>query len=175
MSAQLRQQTLSFHSTRRPEVGRPGPRSKAPTTLTPATSVALIHGARRRRKVGGINEAEAIQAFRDSCARYDAGDPDSDASLDDQPRIKQTQISYSREKKLLAITYFELTDMPRKKDKLDIPISTSLAAGNLGIDRSSLREWKKQKQRILRIKKGAKRWRGISYGRELELEFKLHS
>jgi len=65
--------------------------------------------------------------------------------------------------------------MPRKKDKLDIPISTSLAAGNLGIDRSSLREWKKQKQRILRIKKGAKRWRGISYGRELELEFKLHS
>jgi hypothetical protein len=63
MSAQLRQQTLSFHSTGRTEVGRPGPRSKAPTTLASAASVALIHGARRRRKVGGINEAEAIQAF----------------------------------------------------------------------------------------------------------------
>jgi hypothetical protein len=70
MSAQLRQQTLSFHSTGRPEVGRPGPRSKAPRTLTPATSTASIYGARRRRKVGGINEAEAIQAFRDSRAHY---------------------------------------------------------------------------------------------------------
>jgi hypothetical protein len=63
MSAQLRQQTLSFNSTGRPEVGRPGPCSKAPTTLSPAASAALIHRARRRRKVGGINEAEAIQAF----------------------------------------------------------------------------------------------------------------
>jgi hypothetical protein len=74
-------------------------------------------------------------------------------------------MSYSREKKLLAITYFELTDMPGKKDRPDIPISASLAAGNLGIDRSCLREWKKQKQRILRMKKGAKRWRGVSCGR----------
>jgi hypothetical protein len=88
MSAQLRQQTLSFN---RPEVRRPGPRSKAPPTLTLAASAALIHGARRRRKVGGINEAEAIQAFRDSRAHYDAGDPDSDASLDDdRPQIKRT-------------------------------------------------------------------------------------
>jgi hypothetical protein len=84
-------------------------------------------------------------------------------------------MSYSREKKLLAITYFELTDMPGKKDRPDVPISASLAIENLGIDRSCLREWKKQKQRILRMKKGAKRWRGISCGRELELEFKLHS
>jgi hypothetical protein len=65
--------------------------------------------------------------------------------------------------------------MPKKKGRADIPISVSLAAGNLGIDQSSLREWKKQKQRILRMKKGAKRWRGVSCRRELELEFKLHS
>jgi len=95
-SAQLHQQTLSFNSTRRPEVWRPGPCSKAPPTLTLAASAALIYGARRRRKVGGINEAKAIQAFRDSCAHYDTGDPDSDASLDnDRPQIKRTQISYS--------------------------------------------------------------------------------
>jgi hypothetical protein len=65
--------------------------------------------------------------------------------------------------------------MPGRKDRLDVPISAIIAAENLGIDRSCLREWKKQKQRILRMKKGAKRWRGVSCGRELELEFKLHS
>ena len=101
-------------------MGRPGPRSKAPPTLIPAASAALIHGARRRRKVGGINEAEAIQAFRDSRAHYDAGDPNSDISSDDdRPQIKRTRMSYSREK-LLAITYFELTDMPGKKGRSDV-------------------------------------------------------
>jgi len=83
-------------------------------------------------------------------------------------------MSYSREK-LLAITYFELTDMPGKKGRSDGSITVSLAAHNLKIDRSCLREWKKQKQRILRMKKGVKGWRGISCGRESELEFKLHS
>jgi hypothetical protein len=65
--------------------------------------------------------------------------------------------------------------MPGKKGRPDVLISASLAAQNLGIDWSCLREWKKQKQRILRMKKGVKRWRGVSCGRELELEFKLHS
>jgi hypothetical protein len=65
--------------------------------------------------------------------------------------------------------------MPGKKGGPDVPITASLAAHNLKIDWSSLREWKKQKQRILRMKKGAKRWRGVSCGREPELEFKLHS
>jgi hypothetical protein len=123
-------------------------------------STALIYGAWRRRKVGGINEAEAIQAFQDSRAHYSAGDPNGDVSSDDnRPQIKRTRISYSREKKLLAITYFELTDMPGKEGGTDIPITTSLTAHNLKTDRSSLREWKKQKQKILRMKKGAKRWR----------------
>jgi hypothetical protein len=65
--------------------------------------------------------------------------------------------------------------MPRKKGRLDVPITASLAAHNLKIDQSSLREWKKQKQRILRMKKRAKQWRGVSCRREPELEFKLHS
>jgi hypothetical protein len=64
--------------------------------------------------------------------------------------------------------------MPRKKDCPDVPITASLASKNLGINQSSLREWKKQKQRILRIKKGAMRFRGQSQGRELEMEFELH-
>jgi hypothetical protein len=64
--------------------------------------------------------------------------------------------------------------MPGKKDTPDVPISASLACKNLGIDRSSLREWKRDKQRILRMKKGAMRYRGQLYGREPEMEFELH-
>ena len=102
MSAQLRQQTLSFSSAGRPQANRPRPRPKAPTTLTPAASSALINGARRRRKVGGINEANVIEAFRSSRAHYDAGEPDSDTDSDDDLGLKKKQrrIGYSREKKL---------------------------------------------------------------------------
>ena len=35
MSAQLRQQMISFSSAGRLQANRPGPRPKAPTTLTP--------------------------------------------------------------------------------------------------------------------------------------------
>jgi hypothetical protein len=48
--------------------------------------------------------------------------------------------------------------MPRKRGAPDIPISVSLACKNLGIDRSSLREWKRDKQKILRMKRGAMRY-----------------
>ena len=58
------------------------------TTLTPAASDALIHGAQRRCKAGGINESEAIQAFRDSRAHYNAGDLNSDASLDNEGDVE---------------------------------------------------------------------------------------
>ena len=76
----LRQQTLTFAQSGRIDAKRPGPRLKGPTTLTPAASAVLIHGARRRRKVGGVNEAEVIEAFRSSRAHHDAGEPDSDDS-----------------------------------------------------------------------------------------------
>jgi hypothetical protein len=91
MSVQLRQQTLSFNSTgstRRREVECPRPGSKAPTTITLAASAALIRRAWWWRKVGGINEAEAIQALRDCLACYDAGDPDSDASSNDEDNVE---------------------------------------------------------------------------------------
>ena len=65
--------------------------------------------------------------------------------------------------------------MPRKKDdSANVPILTLLASKNLGIDQHSLREWKIHKQRILRIKKGAKRARGPLLRRELEMKFQLH-
>jgi hypothetical protein len=65
--------------------------------------------------------------------------------------------------------------MPGKKDdSANIPISTLLASKNLGINQHSLREWKIHKQRILRIKKGAKRARGPSLRREPEMEFQLY-
>jgi len=44
-----------------------------------------------------------------------------------------------------------------KKNELDIPISLTVALAKLKINQKSLREWKNQKLRILRIKKGAKR------------------
>jgi hypothetical protein len=177
----LRQQTLTFAQSGRIDANRPGPRPKAPTTLSPAASAALIHGTRRRRKVGGVNEAEVIEAFRSSRAHHDAGEPDSDdsQSSDDNGNgghhTKKTRQSYSREKKLQAINYFELTDMPGKQGEPDVPISLTLASTKLKLDRKCLREWKKQKLRILRMKKGAKRWRGQSVGREPLLEFNLHS
>jgi transposase-like protein len=98
MSSQLQQQKLSFHSSGRVEAKRSGPASKPRTTISPT----LLHSHRRRRKVGGINEIDVIRAFQQSCAHRDAGEPDSDASLDDDdgPRIKLQCTGYSREKKL---------------------------------------------------------------------------
>jgi hypothetical protein len=63
-----------------PQTNRPRPRPKAPTTLTPAASSALINRARRRRKVGSINEAKVTKAFQSSRAHYNAGEPDLSAS-----------------------------------------------------------------------------------------------
>ena len=79
MPDQLHQQKLSFHSSGRVEAKRPGPASK-PQTATPLT---LLHSQRRRRKVGGINEIDVIQAFQQSRAHRDAGEPDSDVSASD--------------------------------------------------------------------------------------------
>jgi hypothetical protein len=93
----------------------------------------------------------------------------------DSHHTKKTRQSYSREKKLQAINYFELTDMLGKQGEPDVPISLTLASTKLKLDRKCLCEWKKQKLRILRMKKGAKRWRGQSVGREPLLEFNLHS
>jgi hypothetical protein len=64
--------------------------------------------------------------------------------------------------------------MPGKNNGPDEPISMTLASANLKLDRKSLREWKNQKLKILRMKKGAKRWRGQSIGGKPLLEFNLH-
>jgi hypothetical protein len=63
----------------------------------------------------------------------------------------------TQEKKLLAILYYELTDMLGKKEgDLMVPISLRLVLLNLNVDQHYLREWKEQKQKILQTKKGAK-------------------
>jgi hypothetical protein len=153
MSAQLRQQTLSFHSSGAPRANRPGPRPKAPT----ATNIPLNRGG--RRLVGGINEQEATEAFTKSRMRFAAGLPDSDvdSSDPDDNSTKKTRISYSREKKLQAITYFEMTDVLGTKGRANTPIPLAQAARTLGIDRKQLRDWQRNKTKILHIKKGAKR------------------
>ena len=141
---------ISFSSAGRLQANRPGPHPKAPTTFTPAASSALINGAQRHCKVGGINEADVIQAFRSSRTHYDAGEPDSSASDSDGdmgPRKKQRRIAYSREKKLQAITYLASTDMPGKGGS-DIPITLSYAAKQLCVDRHCLRDWKEIKPRF---------------------------
>jgi hypothetical protein len=102
----LRQQTLTFAQSGRINTNRPGPRPKAPTALTSTAAAVLIHGARRQRKVGGVNEAEVIKVFRSSRAYYNAGEPDSDDSQssdnngDKGHHKKKTRQSYSRKKKL---------------------------------------------------------------------------
>src|SRR5580700_12267761 len=80
MSALLRQATLSFHSSGRVDANRPGPRPKAPTSLSTAASAALIYGARNRRQVGGINETDLVQSLENSRAHAAVGEPDSDDS-----------------------------------------------------------------------------------------------
>jgi len=78
----LRQQTLTFAQLGRIDANRPGPRPKPPLPLTHTASATLIRGIGGRRKVGGVNEAEVIAAFRFSRAHYEAGEPDSDSSQD---------------------------------------------------------------------------------------------
>jgi hypothetical protein len=157
MSAQLRQQTLSFHSSGAPQANRPGPRPKAPT----AANIPLTRGGGGRRLVGGINEQEATEAFTESRIRFVVGLPDSDtdSSDSDDKRPKKTRISYSREKKLQAITYFEMTDVLGTKGRATTPIPLARAVRTLGIDRKQLRDWRRNKTKILHIKKGAKQGR----------------
>jgi hypothetical protein len=89
----------------------------------PAASNTLIFGHKRRRTVGGVNEIQVIEAFRSSCEHQAAGEPNSDNSElydsdgDHKPRPKLRRNAYSREKKLLAVTYCELTDMLGKKEE----------------------------------------------------------
>lgn len=111
MSAILRQATLSFRSSGRNDANRPGPRPKAPTTLSAAASAALIYGAAIRRRVGRIYEKDLDQSLENSRAYAAAAEPDSDDSeaeaesdSDYQPRPKARQNANSREKMLAVIT-----------------------------------------------------------------------
>jgi DDE superfamily endonuclease len=183
MSAQLRQQTLSFTQRGQIQANRPGPRSKAPTTISIAKQHTLIYSAKRRRQVGGINEAEAIEAFKRSRDHFTAGEPDSgdesSGSEGNGPPIlsrKRRRAAYSREKKLQAITYITSTDIQKKGAAIGVmePISLLYASEKLKVDRKNLRDWKNSKEKILGMKKGAYRARGPSLGREPLLESKLN-
>jgi hypothetical protein len=74
--------------------------------------------------------------------RFAAGLPNSDidSSDSDDNQPKKTRISYSREKKLQAITYFEMTDVPGTKGRPNTPIPLAQAARTLGIDQKQLRD-----------------------------------
>jgi hypothetical protein len=89
------------------QANKPGHRPKAPTTLPIAVSNALIYSSKRRRQVGGVNEATAIEAFRSlrthfNASESDSGDASSGSEGDGPPKLsrKRRRAKYSREKKL---------------------------------------------------------------------------
>ena len=107
MSAQLRQQTLSFTQRGQIQANRPGARPKAPTTISTAKQHTLIYSAKRRRQVSGINKAKAIEAFKRSRDHFTTSEPnsgdESSRSEGNSPPIlsrKRRRAIYSREKKL---------------------------------------------------------------------------
>jgi hypothetical protein len=57
---------------------------------------------------------------------------------------------------------------------LDVLITPSLACKNLRINQHSLQDWKKNKQKILQMKKGVIKLREQLYRKELSLKFKLY-
>ena len=126
---------MSFYQNRRIKANRPGLKPKALTTLITTAFNTLIFGQKRRRKIGGVNESQVIKAFKNSREYQAAGEPDSNNSKfynfdsDYRPRPKLNRNIYSREKKLLAVIYYKLTNIPGKKE------------GDL--------IWKEQKQKIL--------------------------
>ena len=147
---------MSFHQSGRIKTNRPGPKPKALTTLITTASNTLIFGQKRRRKIGGVNERQVIKIFRNFRKHQATGESDSNNSefynsdSDHRPRSKLKRNIYSREKKLLAVIYYKLTDMPEKKEEdLIILIFLYLILLNLKVDRHCLREWKEQKQKIL--------------------------
>lgn len=167
----LRQATLSFHHTGRFNAARPGPLIQ-PDRPLPA---ANVQSRRRRRKVGGINEAEIIRAFQRTHDDMTNGGIDPDASSgEESPSIKKRRRGYTREEKLQAISYLENTDIPGKRGAPDKAVTLIWAGKVLQVDRHSLRDWRRDKVKILKMKKGAKRQRGICVGREPVLEFQLH-
>jgi hypothetical protein len=156
MSAQLRQSMLSFHQSGRIKTNRPGPKPKALTTLITTASNTLIFGQKRRRKIRGVNERQVIKVFRSSRKHQAIEEPDSNNSKfynsdgDHRSRPKLKRNTYSREKMLLAVIYYKLTDILGKKEGDPIIlIFLRLVLSNLKIDRHCLREWKKQNQKIL--------------------------
>jgi len=86
MSNQLnkKQSTLSFHTSGRVLANQPRPKVKAFTTLTAAASAALVFSVQQQRKVGGVNEAEVIKAFKDSRAYYAAKELDSNNNSEEE-------------------------------------------------------------------------------------------
>ena len=158
-----------------------GPKSKPKSTkLTPANIASLTNGVQRRR-TGGLNEAQVIAAFDRSRSHATLGEPDSgddsealDSDGDHRPRPRGKRSSYSREKKILAVQYWKETDMPGKKEGEWIPLSLKKASERLGIDRHCLREWQKFMPKIQAMKKGARRARGPTVGKEHKMEVLLN-
>ena len=164
-------------------VHRPGPRLQPPIQPSSARR-NVVARSQSRRKVGGFNELQIIRTFEASRRRQaeELEDSNSDVSVSDDsdqlPRKAKRlkRIGYSREKKLAAIQYYKMTDIPGKKPgDPDEPISKAYACEKLGIARKSLREWLRDEVKILNTRKGAKRMRlAVSKGNHHELEYHVH-
>jgi hypothetical protein len=124
-------------------VRRPGPRPHAPTVKLPSGNFGVIRN-RIRWKTSGVNKAQVKAVFETSRNRHAEGlegfdEEDSDSEANEHVRKEGKvlkRITYSREKKLQALAYFENTDMPGsgKEEGKFVPISITRASRTLGID-----------------------------------------
>ena len=81
---------------------RPGPQPK------PVVHLPTIRGA--RRITGGVNERYIIDLFDESRRRFAKGIAEESEDEDGIPiQRKRTRLSYTREKKLVAIAYATTT------------------------------------------------------------------
>jgi hypothetical protein len=125
----------------------------------------LPRSQEQTRYVGGLNEQRVRSMFSEFQATQD--DPDDPAEEDDDltipnrllnDYIPQKRHSYPREYKLAAIEYFQTTwinVLGGEKER----ITVRRAARRLKIDRTSLREWVLNKEKIEAQPKGSRRAR----------------
>jgi hypothetical protein len=121
-----------------------------------------------------------IVAFAESRQRFAEGKGEQSDDDDNDKPLQLCQptkrLNYIQEKKLQAILYTEQTYMPptadREPGKL---ISGYLAAKTIKITTKILRDWQRNKLKILNQKKGSKHTQGAAIGRQPELEYRLHN
>jgi hypothetical protein len=152
------------------------------STLGPEVEPTILHSAHQSpmadnepslssipSPVSSDREAEIIEQFR--LHRELEGHNLNDNPPDDENEVRR-RISYTREQKLVAISY-ATTTWKQGKDGNPKLISKYAAAANLGITTAMLRKWIQTKARIESLPKGKRKESGGGPCQEPELEERL--